>query len=120
MNVLFRFVKMLPREALSGFVFILHQVEARLRWPEQFLLVHVACLPENLECERPICLTHVLYRLWCRMHKNLVDAWLLGDKEMAFWDQVVKGSTCLQALLRLFKAEVSKKFALKILKQING
>ena len=39
-------------DALSGLVFILHQVEARLRWPERFLLVHVACLPKNLECER--------------------------------------------------------------------
>lgn len=81
MNVLFRFVKMLPPEALSGFVFILHQVEARLRWPEQFLLVHVACLPENLECERPICLTHVLYRLWCMILGCLVTKkWPFGTR----------------------------------------
>lgn len=110
----FRMLKMLPTEALSGLVYILHQVEARLRWPEQFLLVHVACLPKNLDCERPICLTHVLYRLWCKMRKPLVDQWLMADKDLAFWDQAVKGSTCLQvALLRLCKAEVSKKLGLK-------
>ena len=110
----FRFLKLLPREAYSGLVYILHLVEARLRWPEQFLLVQVACLPKNLECERPICLTHVLYRLWCKMRKPLVDHWLMNDKALAFWDQAVKGSTCLQvALLRLCKAEVSKKLGLK-------
>ena len=110
----FRLLKALPREALSGLVYLFHQVEARLRWPQQFLLVHVACLPKNTECERPICLTHVLYRLWCKMRKPLVDQWLLSDKELAFWDQAVKGSTCLQvALLRLCKAEVSKKLGLK-------
>jgi hypothetical protein len=93
MNVLFRFVKMLPREALSGSVFILHQVEARLRWPEH---VHVACLPENLECERPICLTHVLYcigfgagciRIWLILG-CLVRAWRLN---VARTSKCVKG-----------------------------
>jgi hypothetical protein len=79
----FRFLKLLPREAYSGLVYILHLVEARLRWPEQFLLVQVACLPKNLECERPICLTHVLYRLWCKMRKPLVDHWLMNDKALA-------------------------------------
>ena len=107
-------VKHVAPEAFSGLVYILHQVEAPLRWPEQLLLVHVACLPKNLDCERPICLTHVLYRLWCKMRKPLVDQWLMADRESAFWDQAVKGSTCLQvALLRLCKAEVSKQLGLK-------
>lgn len=43
----FRFLKLLPLEAYSGLVYILHLVEARLRWPEQFLLVQVACLPRT-------------------------------------------------------------------------
>ena len=76
-------------------------------------LVKVVMLPKNEECERPICLTHVIYRLLCRMRKHLVDQWLAEDKQVAQWDSAVKGSTCLQvALLWLVKAEVAQKLRL--------
>ena len=109
----FRLLTMLPR-LVPWYSFFMTLNVGLFHNIEQFLLVHVACLPKDVVCERPICLTHVLYRLWCKLRKPLVDHWLLNDRELAFWDQAVKGSTCLQvALLRLCKAEVCKKLALK-------
>ena len=76
-GISFQFLKALPREAMSGLAFIFQEVERTLQWPGQFLVVHVCCLAKNKEVERPICLSHTLYRLWCRLRKHLVDTWLL-------------------------------------------
>ena len=108
-GVSFQVLKNLPQEAFSGLTFLLQSIEKEGQWPQQIILVQVAMLPKSSTVERPISLTHVVYRLWAKMRKYLVDRWLLEDRQTAFWDNAVKHNTCLQvSLLRLIRAETAK------------
>lgn len=108
-GVSFQVLKNLPQEAFSGLTFLLQSIEKEGKWPQQIILVQVAMLPKSSTVERPISLTHVVYRLWAKMRKYLVDRWLLEDRQTAFWDNAVKHNTCLQvSLLRLIRAETAK------------
>jgi hypothetical protein len=89
----------LPEEGIHDIVKLMHEVEAKGRWPEQVLcnLVVFIGKPTPVPSERPISLTSGLYRLWCKLRKPLVEEW--EGKACGFWDRAIAGSSALQAAL---------------------
>ena len=57
----------LPREGLSGLVWLFQRVERDLQWPSGIRQVGVALLPKDLDSERPISLTSFVYRLYFKL-----------------------------------------------------
>ena len=43
--------------------------------PAQMIQSLIVMLPKNEQCERPITLTSTVYRLWCKLRKDLMDQW---------------------------------------------
>ena len=64
-----------PKQALQPLLGILQAMEAKAELPTQLTMSLVVMLAKNEKVERPITLTSVLYRVWCRMRKPLLDAW---------------------------------------------
>ena len=67
----------------------------------------VVMLPKNQTIERPITLTSVLYRVWCRLRKPLLDEWQRNLPPHMNHDRARPGANVLQvALERLLRQEV--------------
>lgn len=64
-----------PKQALTPLLKLLQDMEATAELPTQLQMSLVVMLAENEKVERPITLTSVLYRTWCKMRKNLMDQW---------------------------------------------
>ena len=64
-----------PKQALQPLLGILQAMEAKAELPTQLTMSLVVMLAKNEKAERPIALTSVFYRVWCRMRKPLLDAW---------------------------------------------
>lgn len=66
-------------------------------------------LAKNKKVERPIALTSVLYRTWCRLRKNILDQWQLQLPRHIDYDRARPGATALHvALERLLRQESNK------------
>ena len=64
-----------PKQALQPLLSLLQTMEAKAELPTQLTMSLVVMLAKNEKVERPITLTSVLYRVWCRMRKPLLDEW---------------------------------------------
>ena len=51
---------------------ILRNYELQGTLPTQMVQSLIVMLPKNERCERPITLTSTIYRLWCRLRKDLL------------------------------------------------
>ena len=66
-------------------------------------------LPKNSSKERPITLTWILYRVWCRLRKPLLDQWQRALPASMDHDRARPGAQVLQvALERLLRQEVHR------------
>eukprot|EP00439_Symbiodinium_sp_Y106_P017883 s1011_g2.t1 len=77
--------------------------------PIQMRAVQVALLPKSPEKERPISLTSVLWRVFSKLRRPILDDWMKDYAAHATFDAATPGRTCLDpALSRLIKAEDHK------------
>ncbi|CAE7805903.1 pol [Symbiodinium sp. CCMP2592] len=84
-------------------------VETDLNLPLQMLTVQVALLAKTPEKERPISLTSVLWRVYSKLRRPLLESWLREYAAFAPFDSATPGHTSLDpALSRLIKAEDHK------------
>ena len=82
-------------------------METQALLPTQQQMHMVVMLPKNSSKERPITLTSVLYRVWCRLRKPLLDQWQLPAS--MDHDRARRGAQVLQvALERLLRQEVHR------------
>ena len=98
-----------PKQALQPLLGILQAMEAKAELPTQLTLSLVVMLAKNEKVERPITLTSVLYRVWCKMRKPLMDAWQNNLPAAMNYDRARPGATALHvALERLLRQETTK------------
>ena len=98
-----------PKQALQPLLGILQAMEAKAELPTQLTLSLVVMLAKNEKVERPITLTSVLYRVWCKMRKPLMDAWQNNLPPAMNYDRARPGATALHvALERLLRQETTK------------
>ena len=77
--------------------------------PDQARTKVVLLLPKKAEIERPISLTSVLYRTWCRLRWDKLRPWQCSIGQKLTWERSVPGTHVLQvALMRLLKCEVGR------------
>ena len=87
-------------------------MEATATLPTQLQMSLVVMLAKNEIVERPITLTSVLYRTWCRLRKGLLDQWQLELPHHMDYDRARPGATALHvALERLLRQESNKTLA---------
>ena len=66
-------------------------------------------LPKSDTAERPITLTHVVWRTYCRLRWPWLEAWIEQYPQVATWDSAVSGVSCLDvSLRRLVRMESSR------------
>ena len=84
-------------------------METQAQLPTQQQMHMVIMLPKNSAKERPIALTSLLYRVWCRLRKPLLDQWQKQLPTTMQHDRARPGAQVLQvALERLLRQEVRK------------
>ena len=90
---------------LNLFIAMEHQAEL----PTQMQMHMVVMLPKNQKLERPITLTSMLWRVWCRLRKPLLDDWQKQLPEQMNHDKARPGANVLHvALARLLRQEITK------------
>ena len=88
---------------------LFHEMEGQVGLPFQMQVVQVALLPKSEIKERPISLTSVLWRIWTKLRRSHLAAWLKEYSREAGFDSAVPGHTSLDpALARLIRAEDHK------------
>ena len=92
--------KSLDRAALSDLSAILHEAEQEGQWPQQISLTCVTLIPKKLTEERPIALTHVVHRSWCKLRWPEVLAWQDKYSLVSPWDRARLGGTAIDPALR--------------------
>ena len=69
----------------------------------------VAMLPKKIDKERPIALTSMAYRLWCKARWGKFQTWSAQYSVSSPWDRAQKGSSSLDiSLKRLISYEAKK------------
>ena len=101
-----------PPQALPSLLQLLHDMEKSATMPTQLQMSLVVMLAKNEKVERPITLTSVLYRTWCRLRKSMLDSWQLNLPPSMDYDRARPGATALHvALERLLRQESNKTLA---------
>ena len=102
-------LKKLTQPMLEDVAQLYHALEKGVKVPQQFTVTQVCMLPKSPTAERPISLTHVLWRDYCRVRWPLLRVWLERYQLCAPWDSAVPGRTCLDVgIRRLLWAEASR------------
>ena len=105
----YRALRNLPDACYQQLAELFRSVELELSLPLQMRAVQVALLPKSPEKERPISLTSVLWRIFSKLRRPVLDGWLKEYVAHAPFDAATPGRTCLDpALSRLIKAEDHK------------
>ena len=68
-------MRSIPPLALNPLLKLYQTMEEEAELPTQLRMHLVVMLPKNSKIERPITLTSVLWRVWCRLRKPLLDEW---------------------------------------------
>ena len=101
-----------PPQALRSLLQLLQDMEKSATMPTQLQMSLVVMLAKNEKVERPITLTSVLYRTWCRLRKSMLDSWQLNLPSSMDYDRARPGATALHvALDRLLRQESNKTLA---------
>ena len=84
-------------------------MEEKIQLPTQQQMHMVVMLPKNAAKERPITLTSLLYRVWRRLRKPLLDEWQKQLPADMNHDKARPGAHALYvALVRLLRQEVHR------------
>ena len=98
-----------PPLAVKALLSLYQEMEEKVQLPTQQQMHMVVMLPKNAAKERPITLTSLLYRVWCRLRKPLLDAWQKHLPPAMNHDRARPGATVLYvALERLLRQEVHR------------
>ena len=96
-----------PPHSLPSLLQLLQDMETTATLPTQLQMSMVVMLNEKVE--RPITLTSVLYRTWCRLTKNILDNWQLELPNTMDYDRARPGATALHVALERLLRQESKK-----------
>jgi hypothetical protein len=106
----YAFLRSLPVEALSAIGSCFESWEAQGCLPQQLQAVWVVLLPKSDQIERPIGLTHVLWRIWAKVRWQPILDWISQYSPVAVWDSALPGRSCLDiAIKRLIVAEGARR-----------
>ena len=98
-----------PPLALPPLLHLFQEMEKQAQLPTQQQMHMVIMLPKSSTKERPITLTSLLYRVWCRLRKPLLDQWQKQLPPTMDHDRARPGAQVLQvALERLLRQEVHR------------
>ena len=98
-----------PPLAVKALLSLYQEMEEKVQLPTQQQMHMVVMLPKNAAKERPITLTSLLYRVWCRLRKPLLDAWQQHLPPAMNHDRARPAATVLYvALERLLRQEVHR------------
>ena len=98
-----------PPLAVKALLTLYQEMEEKVQLPTQQQMHMVVMLPKNAAKERPITLTSLLYRVWRRLRKPLLDAWQQHLPPAMNHDRARPGATVLYvALERLLRQEVHR------------
>ena len=105
----FRALRNIPDSSYQQLAELFRLFEVELSLPIQMQAVQVVLLAKSPEKERPISLTSVLWRVYSKMRRPLLESWLREYAAFAPFDAATPGHTSLDpALSRLVKAEDHK------------
>ena len=108
-GISYALLKNLPIEGVTDLCNMFRSWELAGRLPEQVCTTLVLLLPKKEEIERPISLTSVLYRTWCKLRWNKLRHWQSSIGQRLPWGRSLPGTQVLQvALMRLLKCEVGR------------
>ena len=108
-GVSYALLKALPIEGVTALCNMYRKWELEGRLPDQVRTTLVLLLPKKEDIERPISLTSVLYRTWCRLRWDKLRPWQTSIGQKLSWERSVPGTHVLQvALMRLLKCEVGR------------
>ena len=100
-----------PPLALQPLLKLFQEMETQAQLPTQEQMHMVIMLPKTSTKERPITLTSLLYRVWCRLRKPLLDQWQKQLPVTMEHDRARPGAQVLQvALERLLRQEVQSQW----------
>lgn len=102
-GISYALLKNLPLEGVTALCNMYRQWELSGRLPDQVCTTLVVLFPKKEDIERPISLTSVLYRTWCKLRWDKLKHWRLP------WERSMPGIQLLYvALMRLLKCEVGR------------
>ena len=108
-GISYALLKNLPLEGVTDLCNMHRQWELTSRLPEQVCTTLVVLLPKKEDIERPISLTSVLYRTWCKLRWDKLRQWQSKVGQRLPWERSMPGMQVLHvALMRLLKCEVGK------------
>ena len=108
-GISYALLKNLPIEGVTALCHMYRGWELTGRLPEQVCTTLVLLLPKKEDIERPISLTSVLYRTWCKLRWDKLKQWQCTIGTRLPWERSMPGTQVLHvALMRLLKCEVSR------------
>ena len=108
-GISYALLKNLPIEGVTDLCHMYRQWELSGRLPDQVCATLIVLLPKKAEIERPISLTSVLYRTWCKLRWDKLRQWQSTIGQRLPWEKSMPGMQVLHvALMRLLKCEVGK------------
>ena len=108
-GISYALLKNLPIEGVTDLCNMYRSWELSGRVPEQVCTTLVLLLPKREDIERPISLTSVLYRTWCKLRWDKLKHWQSTIGQRLPWERSMPGTQVLHvALMRLLKCEVSR------------
>ncbi|CAE7377973.1 unnamed protein product [Symbiodinium natans] len=106
----YEMLRALPHEAILELASMVRQWEIEAQFPQHCDITQYAMLPKNETSERPIGLTHVLHRIFCKARWHLITEWENSYNPTSPWNQAKAGNSSLDtALRRLIRAETNKR-----------
>ena len=108
-GISYALLKNLPIEGVTDLCHMFRSWELAGRLPEQVCTTLVLLLPKKPDIERPISLTSVLYRTWCKLRWDKLKHWQCSVGHRLPWERSMPGTQVMHvALMRLLKCEVSR------------
>ena len=108
-GISYAMLKNLPLEGVTDLCNMYRQWELDGRLPDQVCTTLVVLLPKKEDIERPISLTSVLYRTWCKLRWQKLREWQTDVGPRMPWERSMPGMQVMHvALMRMLKCEVGK------------
>ena len=108
-GITFDLLRQLPEPGVISLWNLVKSWERQGQLPQQLCVSLVILLAKNSDSERPIALTHCIYRWWCRVRRPLIKQWQLKIPSLMPWERCVPGCQVIDgALMRLMQSEVAQ------------
>ena len=103
-------LRALKGEALAKLAEHIRSWEVSGQFPQHLDITQNSMLAKSPVAERPIGLTHVLRRVYCKLRWDLIRDWEKVYDPQSPWNQAKAGNSSLDtALRRILRAEVNKR-----------